>query len=373
MRKFRLWLVIGAVVLGAVWGGRNPAFGDDKQAEAEKLLRHGVELRRARDDEAAAREFQKAYDLVRTPRAAGQLGLAKQALGLWVDAERFLGEALRSPDDAWVAKNKSVLDGAMVTIQGHLARVEIIGNPEGADVAISGRRVGKLPLAEPVRVSAGQVDVDVTASGYSPAQRTVTLIGGQYQRVVVHLVKVEAAPAGAAANADSSAKPVSAPALASTSTETSTSPSPSASAGASIKASSEGTDGGPSGTRIALKWTAAGLAVAGVATGIVGVVMHGNDESAFDNHPCQNNNGRGVVPGTGVEDTKCQTLLDTFERDQKIAIAGFVAGGAFAATWLVLLLTEPTPSTRSTPHAARRSICLPSPGASVFHAWDIFK
>ena len=361
MGKPRLWFVIGAVALGAVSAG--PAFAEDKQAEAEKFLRHGVELRRARDDEAAAREFRRAYDLVPTPRAAAQLGLAKQALGLWVDAERFLGEALRSPDDAWVAKNKAVLDGAMLTIQSHLARVEVVGDPEGAEVAISGRRVGKLPLAEPVRVSAGQVDVDVAAPGYSPTQRTVTLVGGQYQRVVVHLVKVEAP----AASADSAAKPASASTVTSTSTsapnstEPSASTSPSTPAGASIRTSSEATDRGSSGTRTALTWAAAGLAVAGVATGIVGVVMHSNDVSAFDNHPCRNKNGTGVRLD-GMSDSMCQSLLETFQRDQKIAIAGFVAGGAFAVTTLVLLLTEPTPSTRTTAQAGRRSLCLPSPG-----------
>ena len=275
MRKSRLWFVICAVALEAVRGGPAPAFADDKQAEAEKLLRRGVELRRARDDEGASREFQKAYDLVRTPRAAAQLGLAKQALGLWEDAERYVGEALRSPEDAWIAKNKTTLDGAMAIIQTHLGRIEVIGDPPGAEVAINGRRIGKLPLAEPIRVSAGQVDVDVAASGYAPAQRTVTIVGDQYQRVVIHLVKVEAAPA------------------ASMSTPTATSPSPSAST--SVSASSDGTDRGPSGPRLALKWTAAGLAVAGLATGIVGAVMHSRDESAFNSHGCSNKDGTGVL------------------------------------------------------------------------------
>jgi hypothetical protein len=361
MRKTSLWFIIGAVAFGVVWGGRNPAFADDKQAEADKLLRRGVELRRAHDDEAAAREFRKAYDLVRTPRAAAQLGMAKQALGLWEDAEQYLGEALRSPEDAWVAKNKPTLDGAMGIIQTHLGRVEVIGDPEGAEVAINGRRVGKLPLGEPVRVSAGQVDVDVAATGYSPVQRTVTLVGGQYQRVVVHLLKVEAAPPAPVASTNSAAMPISAPTVTSSSTSTDASTPTSASAGASVTASSETTEHGPSGTRVALKWTAAGLAVAGVATGIVGVVMHGSDVSAFDNHPCRVKDGMGVLVN-GMADSRCQSLLDAYQTDQKIAVAGFVAGGALAATWLILFLTEPTPSTRTAEQAARHPLCAPSLG-----------
>jgi hypothetical protein len=361
MWKSRFWLFIGVVAFGVVWAGPNPAYADDKEAEADKLLRRGVELRRAHDDEAAAREFRKAYDLMRTPRAAAQLGLAKQALGLWEDAERFLGEALRSPEDAWVAKNKSTLDMAMGIIQGQLGRVEVIGDPEGADVAINGRRVGKLPIGEPVRVSAGQVDVDVTAAGYSPVQRTVTLVGGQYQRVVVHLSKVEAPPV---ASTESAAKPVSGPTVtaSATSTDTSTPTSPSASVGASVTASAHANEEGPSSARIALKWTAAGLAVAGVAAGVIGVVKHGSDVDAFDNHSCRVKDGMGVLATSGMTDTTCQSLLETYQTDTNIAVAGFVAGGAFAVTWLVLLLTEPTPSTGTTAHAASRSFCLPSAG-----------
>ena len=62
-----------------------------------RLIRHGIELRKVHDDEGAAREFQKAYDQVHTPRAAGQLGLAEQALGRWEDAERHVGRRCTRP------------------------------------------------------------------------------------------------------------------------------------------------------------------------------------------------------------------------------------------------------------------------------------
>ncbi|SRR6266540_195171 len=338
-------VIVATVALRTVWGAA-PAFAEDKQGEAEKLIRRGVELRRAHDDDAAAREFQKAYDLAPTPRAAGQLGLAKQALGLWEEAERFLGEALRAPNDAWVGKNKAVLDESMDRIQEHLGRVEVIGDPDGAEVTVNGRRVGKLPLGQAVRVAAGDVDVNVSAPGYSPAQRTVSLSAGQYQRVVIHLAKVESATASSPASVAPS--PPSSPSL-------SPSPSPSTSLVADESAS------GPSGTRVALKWTAAGLAAAGVVTGIVGVVMHSHGVSEFDSR-CRDDHGQGVVFPEGTADTNCQSQLESNQRDQKIFIVGFVAGGAFAVTWLALLLTEPTPGTRTVRETARRPLCAPTLG-----------
>src|SRR4051812_32537894 len=91
-------MIVAVSALGIAGG---TAFAGGAQQEADKLLRHGVELRKAHNDEAAALEFQKAYDLVHTPRAAGQLGLAKQALGLWEEAERYVGEAVHAAEDAW--------------------------------------------------------------------------------------------------------------------------------------------------------------------------------------------------------------------------------------------------------------------------------
>jgi hypothetical protein len=344
MSRARVRVAKVVVALWAVGGAGGVAFAGDNRREADNLIRHGVELRMAHDDEAAAREFRKAYDLVPTPRAAAQLGLAKQALGLWEDAERYVSEAMRAAKDEWVAKNRATLNDALGTIQMHLARLEVIGDPEGAEVAVKGRPIGKLPLAEAVRVSAGEVDIDVRAPGYSPVQRTLTLIGGQYQRVVIHLTKVDAAPA-----------PLPLPALASTNSEPASTPT-------STAAPRDAAEGGSFGSRSALKWTAGCLAGAGLATGMIGTVLHGNNLSKFEDHPCRNKDGAGVLPD-GTPDSTCQSLLDSFRTDQTIAIVGFVAAGAFAATWLALFLTEPSPPAGPAAHAARRPSCAPNLGA----------
>ena len=324
-------------------GGR--ALAGDAAQEAEKLILHGIELRKVRDDEAAAREFQKAYKLFPTPRAAGQLGLAKQALGLWEEAEPFMAEAIRAAGrDHWVTKNRATLDEALGTIQKHLGRVEVIGDPQGAEVSINGRRVGTLPLPEAVHVSAGQVDIDVHAAGYAPTQRTVTLIGGQYQRVVIHLGKVEAPKEAEAPKVSVTSRPPE--------------PDPQPEIGAKVTAPPPqpvADEGGTSRTRVALKWTAAGLAGVGLLTGTVGAVLHSNKVSEFDNHPCRNKDGAGVLVD-GTPDSTCQSLLDSFRADQKIAIVGFVAAGAFAATWLALFLTEPSPAARPNEQA----FCAPT-------------
>lgn len=335
----RLVLML-AVALGSA---PREASAEDAHGEAERLIRHGLELRRAHDDDGAEKEFHKAYDLVRTPRAAGQLGLAEQALGRWEDAHNHLGEAIRTGNDPWVAKNREVLDDAMTTIQGHLGRVEVIGDPEGAEVSVNGRPAGKLPLAEPVRVSAGQVDIDVHAPGYTRVLRTVTIVGGQYQRIVIHLATESAwVPQLSAAPNPQPTLPVEP--LTSSSPSPSSPPSPPESA--------------PSSVRPVLKWMAAGVAGAALGTGVVFTVLHSQNSTSFDKEGCFNRDGTGV-DRTGQPTASCRSLLDTMKTDQVGAIVGYVAAGGFALTWLVLHLMEPSRSS-SADHASRLPVCLPS-------------
>jgi hypothetical protein len=333
---------VGAVV--AVFAAQPLAVGAGSSNEADGLIRHGIELRKAHDDEGAAREFQKAYDQVHTPRAAGQLGLAEQALGRWEDAERHVGEALRAAGDSWVMKNRAILDEALGAIQGHLARIEVIGDPEGADVSVNGRVVGKLPLKEVVRVSAGEVEVELHAPDYVPVQRTLTIVAGQYQRLVLHLTK-EA----------SSAEAPSVTKVAGDQTPPQSGSTPVTPLIAVSPPAEE-----PSTVRTVLKWSAAGLAGVGLVVGIVATIEHGNNVSAFDNHTprCFDNNGT-AVDANKVPVQACQESLDSYRSDTTWAIVGFAGAGAFAVTWLVLQLTEGShPSAAE--HALAVPLCAPS-------------
>ena len=68
-------------------------------AAVEALIAKGNELRRAGTPGPALPYFQKAYELARTPRTTGQLGLAELAAGYPVEAEEHLAAALQSPSD----------------------------------------------------------------------------------------------------------------------------------------------------------------------------------------------------------------------------------------------------------------------------------
>ena len=89
---------IGCVLASAPTAG---AAGDEEDA----LIRRAIELRKQGNDRGALEELQRAYGIAQSPRAAAQLGFAEQAVGIWLQAEEHVREALGEPGDKWIRKN----------------------------------------------------------------------------------------------------------------------------------------------------------------------------------------------------------------------------------------------------------------------------
>src|SRR5439155_14796032 len=134
------WLIVLAILL-AVSPATARADGDD----ADAIVRHGLELRRARKDAEALDEFRRAYALRPTPRALAQIGLAEQALGRWIDAEADLAGSLADMLDPWIARNRALLEGDLARIRDHLGWLDVTTNVTEAELWLNGARVGNAP------------------------------------------------------------------------------------------------------------------------------------------------------------------------------------------------------------------------------------
>jgi hypothetical protein len=180
--------------------------------KAEALIKKGVSLRMNGKDAEALPLFEQAHDLAPTPRTTAQLGLVEQALGHWLDAESHLQQALEARRDPWLEKNRKVLTQSLVAIQEHIAWVTVSGEPAGADVVINGQKVGRLPLAKPVPIGQGSIEVELSADSYVASRRTLTVVGAQSYQLFIKLEKQAAAPPAAIATAPSiSTTPAAAP------------------------------------------------------------------------------------------------------------------------------------------------------------------
>jgi hypothetical protein len=354
MSEGRLTVVAFVVVSAAAWVGAAPAGASDLPPD-EDLNNRGVELRRAGKDKAARDLFQQAYDITHSPRATAQLGIANQALGRWELAEPLVEKALQSPADPWIKKYLEPLRTALDVIREHVARVEITGEPTGAEVTVNGSPAGRLPLPGPVTVAIGTVDIRLRAAGFQPEARKLNLTAQQYERVFVQL---DPDPAAVGA--------VGRPQRGQTGDTQATArgPDPKIPAAPDMERSTV------SQTRRILKWGSLGLAVAGLGTGIVATVVHQQKLSDFqkaDGGRCRDKDGTGVDGPTAMPLAACQGPLDGYRSAQTWQIVGFVAGGALAVTWLVLQLTEPAAVAPSAGSSIAGWICVPSaehPGAA---------
>jgi len=156
-------------------------------SKAEQLIYEGLELRRAGQDSDALPKFEEAHRITPTARAAAQWGLCLQAVGRWSEADVRLSEALKSKKDPWIIKNRQILKDSLEQVKTKVARVEVNGGPDGATVLINGYDVGRYPLPGAVPVNAGNLDIEVVKAGFKRGYRSITIAGGQYERLVIRL------------------------------------------------------------------------------------------------------------------------------------------------------------------------------------------
>jgi hypothetical protein len=317
-------IVVLLLVLGAA--------GVARAEDAEGLIKRGVELRKAGRDGEALELFKRAHDVAPAPRSLAQMGLAEQALGSWPDAEAHLAQALASRKDPWIAKNVAVLQDALAAVGQHLGSLEVLGKPAGAEVLLDGRVVAKLPLAEPLRVTAGTVPVELRAPGYLPLVRTVTVVAGQLTRESVTLQPVP--EGGAAANPEPRTPPPAQPPPPQPSQPTQPSAEPSRSP-----------------LRTAAWATLIGGAVFAVAGG-VSVILREID--------AENYNSNCVDPPTPLDmaqQSQCSDWKSGGDTTSKLAIGTLVTAGVLGATSAVLFAI-----TRSAPSESRAAFaCMPTP------------
>ena len=210
----------------------------------------------------------------RAPRVFGQLGTCEQALGLWVEAEAHITEALADPTDPGVQKNENALRAARDYVEARLGSIEVWGKPAGARVNIDGDFVGVLPLAKPTRAVVGQRKLVVEAAGYQPERRTIEVSAGALIREHVVLQAANVAEQPKSTPAEGAAHATVIPPTQGTASGVGT-PSgvieaqPTEVAGATLPRSVDTAD-----WRRPAAWVALGLAAASLGTGVTFHVLY---------------------------------------------------------------------------------------------------
>jgi len=323
------------LVLVASWtrGARAAESGD-----AEALIRQGVELRSQGKDERALPLFEKAYQQSRTPRTAGQLGLVEMALGYFVDAEKYLGEAVASPDHPWVAKNLATLKSQLATAKGLIGELAISGEPMGAEVWVNGKQVGRLPLPAPLRLDKGRAEIQIRAAGYVATSDTVAITGGKREERSFRLVREPVAAPAVVTPAPATTMPKPAETQVASSSPPAASPDATASTPAPTGATLTATGSQSAGDGSSLRpyaWGAAGGAALGLILGTVEGLSAIKKKNEFNDH-------RGADGshdcGTDALNAACKSIQDAHGSARTLAIVGIGAGVVLAGASAVLFV-----------------------------------
>jgi tetratricopeptide (TPR) repeat protein len=183
----RLTVVAALLVLAAVpdaWaqrrgGGRSSQPAEDPvRAEARAHFEAGIALMRVQNWEGAQLEFERSMETYPTPSALFNIGMCQKAQFLYVEAmetfERYLATYANEADPAELTELRSMVD----ELERLLGQITVTVNVTGATVSLDGEDIGTAPLAEPIRVVAGQYAITARLDGYHAAERAVTVTSG---------------------------------------------------------------------------------------------------------------------------------------------------------------------------------------------------
>jgi hypothetical protein len=304
----------------------------------------GEEPEVGRDDEGAYKLYLRAHDLAKSPETAAHLGMAEINLALWVDAENHLREALKKPNDPFVARNRVPIVEQLKMVRTHLGLLEVVGRPSGAEVEVGGKPVGRLPLPGPLRVPTGETNIRVAADGHKVARRDVTVQPGQLHRIAVELDPVGtseppppvarggAVPDGSLRFGETPGQPVA--------------------------------DQGAGDWKRPAAWASTVTATALGGVGVLALLTYNSDIQKFNEYTSQDLTTPDKKCGDEVADKGgpyCQKLLKHADDMKRWVIIGF-GGAAVAGTVAAILFVSSAPSETAALRPARglALTCAPS-------------
>lgn len=300
------------------------------QQSEDELLNRCYRLRtRGRFDDALA-QCEAAVRTSRTGRSLAQLALTEIALGRWTAAAEHLTQAMADRTHPWVQRNRAVLDEAMTRVRPHVGVLEVEATEPGATVSVNGGDARPLPLAAPLLVAPGSVELDVRSPGGDVVRRTVTLAAGQASREVVTFARaappprVEAPPVLAVTPA---ATEVRTPPVATTPSMPVVTPPP------------RPERGGSGSLQRTLAWTAAGGAVAGLGVALVAWRLREGAVSDYTVSCPAGDVDEVTAARCAAPHAQAVSDVGTWET---VTTVGLVAGAALAVGSVVLFATVPS-------------------------------
>ena len=172
----------------AVVAQPEPASEESKNEQAERLLHEAAALAKKNDWAGARKLLKQSFQLVPASETAANLGQAAYRLGDHAEAAEYFSFALRTLSPSIPAAKRKAIEKMRDAAKQEVGEVAVSVEPDGAEVSVDGRVVGKAPLPAPIYLSPGDHQLTATSHGYGDVGRIVTAKKGERTEVEVKLL-----------------------------------------------------------------------------------------------------------------------------------------------------------------------------------------
>ncbi|WP_437877607.1 PEGA domain-containing protein [Sorangium sp. So ce513] len=201
-----LWTLSVAIALLAPVAGAQPAApraeaqeSDALTERARQLFEDGVKAAKAGKWDDAHAAFLAAWAIKPHYQIASNLGVTSLRVGKPREAAEYLTLYLREAP-ATKVQERQLAEASLQEARAQIATVTLRVAPDGAEVTVDGKSVGRAPIADPVFLDPGRHEIGAKLDGYVPEARPVEATAGGTEGVVLELKRApepSAARAGA--------------------------------------------------------------------------------------------------------------------------------------------------------------------------------
>ncbi|WP_437929607.1 PEGA domain-containing protein [Sorangium sp. So ce291] len=165
--------------------------------KARQLFEDGVKAAKAGKWDDAHAAFLAAWGLKPHYQIASNLGVASLRVGKPRDAAEYLTLYLREAPATKVQERQRA-EASLKEARTQVAAVTVRVAPDGAEVTVDGKLVGRAPLADPVFLDPGRHEVGAKLDRYVAQVRTVEATAGGTETLVLELQRPPAPDADGA-------------------------------------------------------------------------------------------------------------------------------------------------------------------------------
>ena len=182
-----------AVPMGAALTRPALAEGEPKDIARQHYAR-GVALANAGAYDQALAEFTRAYELVPHYAVLYNVGQAYLELGRTLKAVESLEQYLRLGAASIPTERRREVEAELAALSAELAAIQLTVDEEGAQISVDGEAVGRAPLSNPLRVSAGRHTLAVVSASGRRLEQTLQLARGETRTVALRFRQAETQP-----------------------------------------------------------------------------------------------------------------------------------------------------------------------------------